>query len=119
MLAMQLLAHAGELHESATTKTLHAWPWFVSLLAFIAITLSLYVALSKLLSSRRTALLCISIYMLVLGFTTYNTSYVVSIVAIVAGLVLTIALAFTGFKETPTAADSKKTAIATKPSSDS
>jgi hypothetical protein len=92
----RFLAHAGHVHETATEAASHTLgDWYIALPLFI-FTIVAFGALMQ-LTFRKTfvALTLVDIALLIIGFTTYNISAVVSVLAISLGLAGTLVLTLT------------------------
>lgn len=93
----RILAHAGETHADTAEAVSHAIPWYIALpLFFIAVAAIGY--LTWIISKKKTSvvLLVEAIVLLIAGFTLFNVSAAISVIAITAGIILAGFIAITG-----------------------
>lgn len=92
-----ILAHAGEEHIDTVEAVSHYAPWYIAVPLFI-ITMTIITYLVWLISGKKkdTTLLTVSVILLVVGFTMFNLSPFISIIAITVGLLATLFSAFVG-----------------------
>lgn len=92
-----LLAHAGEDHSDTAEAFAHFAPWYIAVPVFLVV-MTMITYLVWLVTGRKndTTLLIVSGILLVVGFTMFNISPYISIIAITVGLLATLFSAFVG-----------------------
>ena len=98
MRSINIIAHAGETHGSELDGIAHfIAPWYLALPAFF-LALSLVGYLTWIVSGRQSdkVLVVLALVCLISGFTLFNISAIVSVVAIVGGLAISVSLTLSG-----------------------
>lgn len=99
-----ILAHAGEEHSEVAEAVSHFAPWYIAIPIFIVV-MAIIGYLTWLVSGKKldTVFLVLALCMLIVGFTAFTISPIVSVISITIGIVLAGLLTFVGL-----ASDSKK-----------
>ena len=94
------LAHAGETHGTATEAASHTLSnWYVALPLFLLVVVGFGAILQLTFKKSFVTLTLVDILLLVIGFTTYNVSALVSVLAITLGLTGTLVLTLTSLAQ--------------------
>lgn len=93
---IQILAHAGETHETSLEAAAHEIPWYLQVIIFVVGITLIYSLLWLITKKIDTSLLVISLILLVTGFLVFQIAPVISILAITAGLLTTLFVTFAG-----------------------
>ncbi len=103
MLMLEILAHAGETHGDGLESVAHyAAPWYIALpIFFIVIAMIGY--LTWLVSGKNfgTVLMVLAFVLLVIGFTLYSISALVSGISIILGIMTAGFLALASLTSSP------------------
>jgi hypothetical protein len=97
LMIIQTLAHAGEEHSDVAEAVTHFAPWYIAIPLFI-VTMAIIGYLTWLVSGKKldTVFLVLAFCMLIIGFTAFTISPIVSVLAITIGIILAGLLAFVG-----------------------
>lgn len=91
-----ILAHAGEAHESAIEATTHELAWYVQLALFLMFLVLFMGVLKILIRKTGVVILITASILLVAGFALFRLSPIVSATAITLGLFSTLFLTLVG-----------------------
>ena len=98
MNSFYIFSHAGEAHEAELDGIAHLLsPWYFAIPTFL-IVLGLIGYLTWVVSGRKAdrVMIVLAILCLLSGFTLFNISAAVSVIAILGGLTISILLTFSG-----------------------
>jgi hypothetical protein len=97
----QIIAHAGEEHSDVAEAVSHFAPSYIAIPLFFVV-MGIIGYLTWLVSGKKldTVLIVLAICMLIIGFTAFTISPIVSVFSITIGIVLAGVLAFTGLAGT-------------------
>lgn len=98
-MVLDLVAHAGEVHENTVESTFHSTEWYVQLPVFFLIVAVISGAIWLLTKSRTATTIVMSVLLLIGGFAMFSLTPIISIVSISTGLLAGLFLLLIGVAE--------------------
>jgi 4-amino-4-deoxy-L-arabinose transferase-like glycosyltransferase len=93
---INIVAHSGEIHETAIESSVHSLAWYVQLPLAIFVAAGVFALLQLVVKNKNNALLIMSLLLLIAGFGLFSIAPLVSATAITTGMIVTLLVTLVG-----------------------